>query len=374
MGVRAGRKSNIELLRIFAACGVIILHYNNGKIGGGFAAVEEGSLNEAIMTFFEALFICAVNLYVLITGYFMRDSLKRDLLKPVQLLAQLFIIETVFFLIKEIPHIHEQENIFKKLLSYYTPSYWFVFVYIALYIISPYINLVWKKLDKRNKRIFLSFSVLLFSIISILTDIFQYHYKENVYGASFISIYGSSEGYTIINFVLMYLIGCYLRGLEEEGRKYKSIKLFILLVINIFAVFGWVLLDRALTEKNIFATPAINYNNPLVISAAILLFLLFKNMNIGSNRVINKLAEASFPAYLIHINLLEYCNIINMVNGNTGLLILHIIGTAVVLYVISFLIHMIYDLLTKPVFKRISGKWNKKRFIDLTEADYTEDK
>ena len=109
----------------------------------------------AIMTFFEALFICAVNLYVLITGYFMRDSLKRDLLKPVQLLAQLFIIETVFFLIKEIPHIHEQENIFKKLISYYTPSYWFVFVYIALYIISPYINLVWKKLDKRNKRIFI---------------------------------------------------------------------------------------------------------------------------------------------------------------------------------------------------------------------------
>ncbi len=30
--------------------------------------------------------------------------------------------------------------------------------------------------------------------------------------------------------------------------------------------------------------------------------------------------------------------------------------------------------MTKPVFKSISGKWNKKRFIDLTEADYTEDK
>ncbi|MBR5178880.1 MAG: acyltransferase [Lachnospiraceae bacterium] len=365
MGGRAERKSGIELLRIFAACGVIVLHYNNGKIGGGFAVVEEGSLNEAIMTLFESLFICAVNLYVLISGYFMRDSMKRDLLKPVQLLAQFFIFESIFFLIKEIPHLTEQENIFKTLVSYYTPSYWFVFIYITLYIVSPYINFVWKKLDKKNKRILLYFVVGLFSILSIITDMFQYYYNDKVYGLSFINIYGSSEGYTIVNFVLMYLIGCYLKELEEEGRKYNSLKLFLLLVVNIFVIFGWIMLDRFITGNNIFATPAINYNNPLVITAAILLFLLFKNINIGSNKIINKLAEASFPAYLIHINLLEYCGIKDIVNGNTALLILHIIGSAIILYMISFAIFIVYDLITKPVFKSISGKWKKRRYINL---------
>lgn len=35
MAERRERNSGIELLRILAAMGVIILHYNNAEIGGG---------------------------------------------------------------------------------------------------------------------------------------------------------------------------------------------------------------------------------------------------------------------------------------------------------------------------------------------------
>lgn len=33
------RNSSIELLRIFAAMAVVVLHYNNNSIGGGFSLV-----------------------------------------------------------------------------------------------------------------------------------------------------------------------------------------------------------------------------------------------------------------------------------------------------------------------------------------------
>ena len=36
MTERTERQSNIELLRVFAALGVVLLHYNNSNIGGGF--------------------------------------------------------------------------------------------------------------------------------------------------------------------------------------------------------------------------------------------------------------------------------------------------------------------------------------------------
>ena len=160
MADRTTRQSNIELLRIFAACGVIILHYNNPDLGGGFAAVADGSINQGIMTFFESLSICAVNLYVLISGYFMRDSMKRDLLKPVGILAQLVVFELVFCLIKELPKGNGLD--FKTVLGYYTPSYWFVFVYIALYLISPYINLVWSHLGDGGRK----------TLLFILTGLF----------------------------------------------------------------------------------------------------------------------------------------------------------------------------------------------------------
>ena len=59
------RQSNIELLRILAAEGVIILHYNNAGMGGGFLYVEPWSINQLVMTFLESIFVCAVNLFIL---------------------------------------------------------------------------------------------------------------------------------------------------------------------------------------------------------------------------------------------------------------------------------------------------------------------
>lgn len=43
------RDSNIELLRILAIMGVVVLHYNNWNIGGGSRYVEAGSVNQTVL-------------------------------------------------------------------------------------------------------------------------------------------------------------------------------------------------------------------------------------------------------------------------------------------------------------------------------------
>ena len=91
MDKRRDRESNIELLRILAMLGVIILHYNNPSIGGGLSFVKHGSLNYWFLNVVESIFICAVNLFMIISAYFMASSNKRDLWKTIQLLAQLII-------------------------------------------------------------------------------------------------------------------------------------------------------------------------------------------------------------------------------------------------------------------------------------------
>ena len=82
------RESNIELLRIFAMLGVVILHYNNASIGKGFAYVAPNSWNQAILLGLEGLFVCAVDLFLLITGYFSVSSQKRNPTKAAALLIQ----------------------------------------------------------------------------------------------------------------------------------------------------------------------------------------------------------------------------------------------------------------------------------------------
>ncbi|MBR5089249.1 MAG: acyltransferase [Ruminiclostridium sp.] len=360
MADRANRQSNIELLRIIAACGVIILHYNNPKIGGGYAAVTDGSINQAIMTFFESLSICAVNLYVLISGYFMRGSMKRDFLKPVGLIAQLVVFELAFCLIKELPKGNSLD--FRTVLGYFTPSYWFVFVYIALYLISPYINLVWTHLSDSGKKTLLLILAGLFSVYAIIPDIVQYYYQDDIYGASTIGLFGSQAGYTIVNFVLVYLIGCYLKDREDKGKKTGSGKLLLWLLLTVAAIMGLTYLEKTITGRDIFATTAYNYEHPLVIIESVLVFLLFRNINMAGNSVINKLAVASFPAYLIHMNLLEYCGIDRFVQENPALLTAHILGCTIVMYLISFVLYLIYDLVTKPLFAVIAKHWKKRTY------------
>ena len=91
MDKRRDRESNIELLRILAMLGVIILHYNNPSIGGGLSFVKSGSINYWFLNFSESVFACAVDLFIIISAYFMGSSNKRDLWKPTLLLAQVII-------------------------------------------------------------------------------------------------------------------------------------------------------------------------------------------------------------------------------------------------------------------------------------------
>lgn len=64
------RKSNIELLRIILIIMIIVLHYFNEKLGGYFSYVHAGSISFYFAHILESLSIVAVNVFVLITGYF----------------------------------------------------------------------------------------------------------------------------------------------------------------------------------------------------------------------------------------------------------------------------------------------------------------
>ncbi|MBR6401872.1 MAG: acyltransferase [Eubacterium sp.] len=363
-GSRDNRQSNIELLRIVTALGVIVLHYNNPNIGGGFRFVE-GTPNKLVLAFFQAAFICAVNLFILISGYFMRHSQKRDLLKPLELVIQLLVFESLFLLIKEIPN--SEPLTFERAVSYYIPSYWFVFVYISIYLISPYLNIMWDKLGVRDRQILLSILLCIFSVYPIIMDMVAYLSKVKMSGTSTIGLDGAQSGYTIVNFVLMYLIGLYMRDKDELELRLtgennpKSSKTALLLFLNILVVLIWSILDLTVFNRNTALIPAWCYQNPFVITEAILFFRLFKNMKIKNNKVINSLAAASFPSYLIHMNLLGYFGIKNAVHGNPVLLVLHIICCAGAIYLISYLMHTIYQLITARVFRVIDRRWIRRR-------------
>ena len=79
------RQSNIELLRIIMILAIIGLHYFNGEMGGLLVNAKTNTLNYYISHIIESLFIVAVNVFVLITGYFSVSKKSINFRKLIQL-------------------------------------------------------------------------------------------------------------------------------------------------------------------------------------------------------------------------------------------------------------------------------------------------
>ena len=71
---KKNRSSNFELLRILLILMIIILHYCNTRMGGVLQNVKESTANYYFIHFVESACIVAVNVFILITGYFMNNK------------------------------------------------------------------------------------------------------------------------------------------------------------------------------------------------------------------------------------------------------------------------------------------------------------
>lgn len=146
--VKQGRESNVEFLRILAAAGVVVLHYNNKDMGGALAVVQPGSRTDLLLNLLECFFICAVNLFVLITGFYMYRNPKRDLLKPLSLFWQVILFSVGAYLITAA--VNGESFSGPRFLNSFLPTNWFVTLYTVLYIISPFLNASFQNLRERK--------------------------------------------------------------------------------------------------------------------------------------------------------------------------------------------------------------------------------
>lgn len=102
------RNSNIELLRIVLALAVIILHYNNSDIGGALS-VSRG-MNYNLLVILESFSICAVNTFVLISGYYLCNSGKRETVKAFLLVSQVMVFKLAGYILNVVITVRAGEN------------------------------------------------------------------------------------------------------------------------------------------------------------------------------------------------------------------------------------------------------------------------
>lgn len=347
---KEARKSNIELLRIIIIFGVIVLHYNRPAVTGE-THITINEINLFVLNIFESIFVSAVNIFILISGYFMCTSLKRNAIKPFKLLIQVIAFKEFAIILSAIIH---QKLSLRSIVGGLIPNNYFVILYIALYFISPYINITLQKLSKKKFENMIIILMLIFSIWNCAADVVLLFASNEIIGISTIGIWGSQDGYTIVNFCLMYILGAYIR---LHGKQYKTSHLLIAFSLCTCVILVWSMLH---------VDTAYAYCNPFVIIQAVIVFKLFNNMNIKQNKVINKISKGTFTVFLTHSYLYRLFYIEKQYVLDPFCMTLCLLATCLIIFIICYLVYLVYDIISSPIYKLFE---NKIKTIEINLED-----
>lgn len=286
--MKESRSSNFELLRIILILFVIALHYNSPFRHGAFSYVESAPFfNRFFLYSIEALALGAVNTFLCISGYFLckRDSV--NVRKVIYLFTVLIAYKVISYVIGAVT---SGSFSIADFLYCFSPVNYYAWLYCTIYLLSPFLNLVFKYASDKSLKVFMAILLVLFSILPTITDYCIPAFAHTKISISAISIYGNGNGYTLVNFILLYYIGGFIAH-KKINLKWIS------------AALGLFLCTAAICSM-MFIEPiqAISYCNIFVVLQAALLFLLFKNFNFNS-RFINFIAKSVWGIFIIHSTL-----------------------------------------------------------------------
>ena len=227
------------------------------------------------------------------------------------------------------------------------PINYFVWLYCTVYLLSPWINLVVKNTTRKGMELLLLFMFALFSIYPTIVDIYSGISGTVINGISTISSTDSGAGYTLVHFIFMYCIGAYIGKYDYKFKQHLNILGYILSVVGTFFLIHY------------------TFNSIYYCNTAVILSVFFKNLKIKEMKMLKMLADVTFPVFIIHSNLYELwekMNIAAFLSGN----IVNIIGGSIwaisVMYLVSVITALCGKEITKPA-KSLLKKLYKKTTI-----------
>ena len=317
------RESNIELLRLILMLFIVVLHGIVHGLGldsfsswGGELVVKQSDM--FIVSLLNAFLIVAVNTFVLITGYF---SINFKWNKIFKLIITVFFYTSLFTTIPLLFN-HEYNEAFKSLFILSKGPYWFILDYLFLMIFAPIINIGFHSLDKRKSKYFIG-------CLLVINCYFGFLWGDKV----------NNNGYALMQFILMYIIGRYISIYGVNFRQKQAVVLYVL-----FSLFNGVLffLSYRMGHES-FAWKLTYYNNPLVVISSIMFFVVFLNISVKS-KLINYLATSALSIYLIQNELFvsnSYYKVVSdfyISNSHWSFIIAFIVALSLIICLVSIFI------------------------------------
>ena len=270
IGGGKNRQSNLEALRLLSMLMVLNLHsfwgYNHGS-----------GLGQFIDFFRESTSICAVDVFILISGYFGIKWKSKGLFN---LLFQcVFYSFAVYAIALALGFIDFELKTFLKCFGCFFLSLGFITNYIVLYVISPLINKYSENVSSKNLLVFIIVLFVAENTICFTTG--------------------------ILNFILFYMVGRFLRKTNVVEHVIASSMwrgYLICTVIITLLAYGFCILTPINNAQLMTMFPlGYSYGSPFIILQAVFIFLAFAKMTF-TNKYINWCASSCLAIFLIHMH------------------------------------------------------------------------
>ena len=295
-----GRMYNMDLERVLLIFLVIVLHYNNRDMGGALNALSSGTGMEIFIRITQSLAICAVDAFVISSGYF--AAVKKETAagakpggdivipwrKAVWLLCVCSFYRTVGYILYVALITHDFSP--RVLIGYMIPNNWFVCLFVTLLILSPYTD---RALEGAGASRLVCIMTVLFSVLPTIVTLAGDLGGVNVSGLATVTWKGDLSGFNIALFVYMYCLGYVLRSTRDYWDRFPAWSYLVM----------YVLVSCLTAALSRFTESIWNYSSVTVVLEAVMLTLAFTRFRIGSERagrVISAVGGCSLGIFIWH--------------------------------------------------------------------------
>ncbi len=291
------RNPSFEMLRIISMLMILILHYNARADVLLHLGVPAGAVN-IFANIMESFAITGVNVYVLISGYFLSKGRAR-ISRLIAMICQVYFYTLLISVVMAAVGASSasQYSSLYRIAEYVFPisseHYWFVTAYVIMYVLAPVMNAAMDKLSRKQMRTVIFLLLIWFcfvkSIVPVLfpTDKFGYDYGW---------------------FICLYLIAAYIR--KYDVVLFYNARNSIMVYIVSCAVIATMSISLYYINFNHggfahFQEVPFNYNFFFTLTGSLGLFSFFRFFKMRENKVadvVRFVGPLTFGIYLIHMH------------------------------------------------------------------------
>ena len=337
------RIAGLDIIKALAAFFVVSVHF---LLNTNFYKLKLSGFGMYIFVGIRNLLLTCVPLFLLATGYLNRNKEpNKEYYKGIIKVLISYVFICVLCIIFRKFYFGEEKRLLAWAASIFNFSAngysWYIEMYIGLFLLIPYLNILYKSLETKKKKTGLIFTFLtLTSVPSIINGIKLLDFRLFVMPDWWINLYPISY----------YFLGSYIAEHKPQLNS-KKIILYIIVFLLVQSNIYW-----AINKGGRFYGPYLGqYQNIITLIISVLIFILFYNKDIKNKYIkelIFKISKYSLDlflfSYIIDLKIYSQVNsIVTTPKERVFIMIPTVILSFTLSFILAYLKNNLFELIQK---------------------------